>query len=256
MNFELPKEVVNATRINPKKIIIFSAVKTGKSEAVSRLKDNLILDLEDGSGYINGLIINVLDIAKKEDITPLAALRLVINKIKSSNKEKGGYTYKYITIDTVSAMEENYSIELALRLYKDTVQGRNFQGDDVRKLPNGNGWQYVREAVQMILNELEQLCETLIILGHTKEKLVDFNGEELTQKGLDLAGKLSSIVCAESDAIAYLYRKDNQTIANFQPSESLTVGARPLHLKNRKIVLLESDEEGNITSHWDKIFLD
>ena len=48
-------------------------------------------------------------------------------------------TYKYITIDTISALEENYAIDLALKIYKDTPMGKNFQGTDVRTLPNGAG---------------------------------------------------------------------------------------------------------------------
>jgi hypothetical protein len=76
----------------------------------------------------------------------------------------------------------------------------------------------------------------------------------MNQRGLDLAGKTPGIICSKADAIAYIYRKDNQTIANFKSAESLIVGARPEHLKNQEIVLLESDADGNFTSHWDKIF--
>lgn len=252
---ELPTKASEATRLNPKRIILFSQPKTGKSEALSRLENNLILDLEDGSGFIGGLKMNVLELASKEKVSPLRALKMVIDSIKESNTKKGDYTYKYISIDTVSALEDNYGLELALKLYKDTPMGRNFQGTDVRTLPNGAGYGPLRTAVKMILDEIEALCDVLIISGHTKDKVVDQEGKEMTQRGLDLAGKLASIVCSESDAIAYLYRKDNQTIANFKPSESLTVGARPLHLKNKQIVLLESDDNGTITSHWDKIFV-
>ncbi len=252
---ELPTKASEATRLNPKRIILFSQPKTGKSEALSRLENNLILDLEDGSGFIGGLKVNVLELASKEKVSPLRALKMVIDSIKESNAKKGGYTYKYISIDTVSALEDIYGLELALKLYKDTPMGRNFQGTDVRTLPNGAGYGPLRAAVQMILSEVEQLCDTLIISGHTKEKVIESEGKEMTARGLDLAGKLASIVCSQSDAIAYLYRKDNKTIANFKPSESLTVGARPLHLKNKEIVLLESDENGNLTSNWDKIFV-
>lgn len=252
---ELPTKATEAVRLNPKRIILFSQPKTGKSEALSRLEDNLILDLEDGSGFIGGLKVNVLELASKEKVSPLRALKMVIDSIKESNAKKGSYTYKYISIDTVSALEDTYGLELALKLYKDTPMGRNFQGTDVRTLPNGAGYGPLRAAVQMILNEVEQLCDTLIISGHTKEKVIESEGKEMTARGLDLAGKLASIVCAQSDAIAYLYRKDNKTIANFKPSESLTVGARPLHLKNKEIVLLESDENGNLVSHWDNIFV-
>lgn len=256
MSFELPTESVKAQRINPKKLIIFSSPKSGKSEAASRLQNNLIVDLEEGSGFIQGLTVNVLDIARKEKVTPLVALRKVIDKIKESNKAKNGFAYKYITIDTISALEDVYAVELALKLYKDTSHGKNFQGDDVRTLANGTGYHYLRMAVMMILNELEELCDTLIILGHTKEKLVEKEGKEMTAQGLDLAGKLGSIVCSQSDAIAFLYRKGNQTIANFKPSEQLTVGARPNHLKNTEIVLLESDDKGNLSDYWDQIFIE
>lgn len=256
MMFELPKEVSKPTRINPKRIILFSQPKTGKSESLSRLENNLIIDLEDGSGFIGGLKVNVLDIAAKEGVSPLTGLKMVIDKIKEANTAKGSYVYKYISVDTISALEDKYALELALKLYKATPMGRNFQGDDVRTLPNGAGYGPLREAVLMILAELESLCDTLIISGHTKDKIVDVEGKEMTQRGLDLAGKLSSIVCSQSDAIAYLYRKDNKTIANFKPSESLTVGARPEHLKNKEIVLLESDENGNFTAHWDQVFID
>lgn len=252
---KLPTEATEATRVNPKRIILFSQPKTGKSEALSRLENNLILDLEDGSGFIGGLKLNVLDIASKEKISPLQALKMVIDSIRESNTNKGGYTYKYISIDTVSALEENYAVELALNLYKNTPVGRNFQGTDVRTLPNGAGWGYLRTAVQIILTQIEQLCDTLIIAGHTKDKVIEQEGKEMSSKGLDLAGKLANIVCAESDAIAYLYRKDNKTIANFKPSESLTVGARPLHLKNQEIILLESNENGELIANWDKIFV-
>ncbi len=252
---ELPSKVTKPTRVNPKRLILFSQPKCGKTESLSRLENNLILDLEDGSGFVSGLKINVLDIARKENVKPIAALKMVIDKLKESNTSNKSHTYKYITIDTISALEENYATDLALKLYLDTPMGKNFKGTDVRTLANGAGYGPLREAVLIILNELEQLCDTLIIAGHTKDKIIEHEGKEMTARGLDLAGKLSSIVCSQSDAIAYLYRKDNKTIANFKPAESLTVGARPEHLKNREIVVLESDETGKFTSHWDKIFV-
>lgn len=136
---ELPSKIAKPSRINPKRLIIFSQPKTGKTESLSRLENNLILDLEDGSGFVTGLKINVLSIAQKEKIKPIAALKAVIDKLKEANNEKGSPAYKYITIDTISALEENYAIDLALKIYKDTPMGKNFQGTDVRTLPNGAG---------------------------------------------------------------------------------------------------------------------
>ena len=218
------------------------------------LDNNLILDLEDGAGYVNALKINVKEISRKENIKPIQALKTVINSIKEANIKNNGYVYKYITIDTISALENEYAPDLALKMHLATPVGRNFQGNDILTLPNGQGWGILRNAILLIVQELEELCETLIISAHTKDKAVEFNGKEMTQRLIDLSGKTPSILCSHSDAIGYVYRKENKTIVNFQTAETLTVGARPEHLKNKEIVLLESDENGNFTSHWDEIF--
>lgn len=114
----------------------------------------------------------------------------------------------------------------------------------------------LREAVEIIHEELENLCESLIISGHLKDKTIERSGAEFNVRMLDLAGKLPAIQCAKADAVAFCYRKENQTILNFKSEEDLIVGARPEHLKNKQIVVLESDENGNFTSHWDKIFIE
>ena len=251
---ELPKTKTAPTQLNPNKLILFSSPKAGKTSALAMLDNNLILDLEDGAGYVNALKINVKEISRKENIKPIQALKTVINSIKEANIKNNGYVYKYITIDTISALENEYAPDLALKMHLATPVGRNFQGNDILTLPNGQGWGILRNAILLIVQELEELCETLIISAHTKDKAVEFNGKEMTQRLIDLSGKTPSILCSHSDAIGYVYRKENKTIVNFQTAETLTVGARPEHLKNKEIVLLESDENGNFTSHWDEIF--
>lgn len=138
MKIELPKEKQKATRINPKKIVIFSKPKTGKSTAISMLPNCLLIDLEDGSNFVDALKINVLDLAKKNNVSVIETLKQVIDQIKEANKQKGDYVYKYGAIDTVSALEE-IVLPLAGNLYKGTSMGRNWQGNDVRDLPNGAG---------------------------------------------------------------------------------------------------------------------
>ena len=252
---ELPTQKTKASRVNPKKIILFSNPKSGKTTAVAALENNLILDLENGSEFLDALKINVLQLARENNKTPLTVLKEIINTIRESNEKKGGYTYKFITLDTVSALED-IALELANILYRKTPMGRNWTGEDVTKLPNGAGYQYLREAMDVILNEIEPLCDTLIILGHLKAKFVEKEGKEMESRGLALTGKIASILCSQVDAIGYVYRDDNKTLVNFAPSESLIVGSRPDHLKNQTITLIESDKDGKLTIDWSKIFIE
>lgn len=251
---ELPGQKIKATRVNPKKLILFSKPKVGKTEMISALDNCLLIDLENGSEFVDAMKINVLNIAKEQEVAPIVALKQVISTIKEANKKAGGYVYKYGAIDTVTALEEHVLL-LANKLYIGTPQGRNWQGDDVTTLPNGAGYQYTRKALWIVLEELEECFETLIILGHLKDKFVEKEGKEMTERGLDLIGKSAAILCSQVDAIGYVYREDNKTIVNFQPSDSLICGSRSEHLKNQKITVIESDDNNKLTVDWSKIFI-
>jgi hypothetical protein len=252
---ELPNKKSNVDRIDPKKLILFSKPKVGKTQALSALDNCLLIDLEGGANFVEAMKIDVLKLAKENDKTPIAVLKEVINKIQQANKEKGSFVYKYGAIDTVTALEDMVLV-LANRLYTQTAQGRNWTGDDVTQLPNGAGYQYTRKALWLVLEELENCFDTLIILGHLKDKFVEKEGKEMTERGLDLIGKSASILCSQVDAIGYVYRDENKTIVNFTPSDSLICGSRSEHLKNKKITLIESDENNKLTVNWSEIFVE
>jgi hypothetical protein len=225
----------------------------GKSTVVAELDDCLIIDLENGTQFIDAIKYDVIKKSREEEKLPIVILKQLMQVIAESNKALNKYTYKYIVVDTVTALED-IVLPLANKYYRESPQGRNWTGDDVTELPQGAGYRYTRRALQVVLNELEELCDTLIILGHVKDKLIEKEGEEMNERGLDLAGKMSAILCSKVDAIGYLYRDENKTIINFQPSEKLLCGSRSEHLKGKKIVVAESDDNGKLSIDWSQIF--
>ena len=254
MEIKLPTKKVESTRVNPKTMVIFGKPKTGKTTILSELDNCLIIDLEGGSDFVSALKYDVIKEADENGIEPVLVLKKLIDTIKAANKENGGFVYKYIAIDTVTALE-TIVLPLAGKLYQKTPMGRNWQGDDVRDLPQGAGYRYTRMALSIVINDIQKLCDTLLIIGHLKDKLVEKDGKEMPERGLDLTGKSASILCSQVDAIGYIYREDNETIINFEPSESLIAGARSQHLKGQKITVATSDEENNVTVDWSKIFI-
>lgn len=250
----LPKEKTKSTRVNPKSVVLFSQPKTGKTTIVSALDDCLLIDLEEGSEFVDALKVDVIKESKKEDKLPIVILKELINKIKEANKQNGKYIYKFIALDTVTALED-IVLPLANKMYKDTNMGRNWEGNDVTTLPNGAGYRYTRTALSLVINELEEVCDTLIILGHTKDKDIEKKGELITERSLDLTGKSSSILCASVDTIGYVYRDENETIIDFKPSQNFIIGSRSNHLKDKKIVVAVSDESGNVKIDWSQVFI-
>lgn len=151
----LPTKKVEASRVNPKRLVIYSKPKTGKTTAFAGLEDNLIIDLENGSDFVNALKIKANN---------LAELREIGSKIKEA-----GYPYKFITIDTVTVLEDMVK-PLALRNYKNTAIGKNFKEDDVLKLANGAGYFYLREAFFQVLGYIDTLAPHIILSGHIKDE--------------------------------------------------------------------------------------
>lgn len=250
---KIPTTVVKSTTQNPRKLFIYSHPKIGKTSLVAQLPNTLLLDLEDGSQYVDAIKINVKEIARKEKISPLEAFKLIINKIKSDE-----ITYDFVVIDTATSMEE-LAKQLGLEIYKSTPIGKNFKGDDVLTLPNGAGYGYLRLGFEKMYNALEGVyTKGLIILGHVKNASIQKQGKDLSAKDLALTGKLKLIVAADMDAVGYLYRhkETNQNILSFVTSEQdLATGARPAHLRGKEFLISELDENGDLKTYWNKIFL-
>ena len=238
MSIILPTKKVKVERFNPKRLIIYSKPKTGKTTAFAGLEDNLILDLENGADYVEAL---------KIKINSLQDLLDTGKAIKEA-----GCPYKYVTIDTVTALEDMIS-PLAVKLYKQTSMGSKYDGTNVLTLPNGAGYLYLRQAFFQVLDFIDTLAPNIILSGHIKDKQVDDKGEMVMSANIDLTGKIKSLICANADAIGYMFRKGNQTILSFKTSEEVTCGARPEHLRNQEIVISEV-VDGKITTYWDKVY--
>jgi hypothetical protein len=239
MSIVLPTKKASIERINPKRLIIYSKPKAGKTTAYSLLEDNLILDLENGADYVEAL---------KIKINSLQELLEAGKAIKEA-----GNPYKYVTVDTVTALEDMI-MPLAIKLYKQTSMGKNYDGDNVLSLANGAGYLYLRQAFFQVLDFIDTLAPHIILSGHIKDKQVDDKGEMVMAANIDLTGKIKSLICANADAIGYMFRKGNQTLLSFKTTDEVTCGARPQHLQNEEIVLSEMNDKGEIVSHWDKVY--
>ena len=121
----LPTTKIQSTTNDPRNLIIFSNPKTGKSSALAQLPDTLILDLEDGYKYLSGCYVQ-----------PISSVQDMYNTAKALRTEE--HNFKFVAIDTVTKLEE-LALSLAKKLYQDTPMGKNYDGDNVLKLPNGAG---------------------------------------------------------------------------------------------------------------------
>lgn len=267
-NIVLPTERRKATDYNPRLMVLFGKPKCGKSTLMASLDSNLIIDLEDGYRALNVMCVQARN---AQDIFQIKHL------IEEKNKENDGKPfYRFITIDNATRLEE-MALPYAAVLYRRTPMGANWgmkkdkmgiilkdkngraivdPKADVRQLPNGAGWLYMRSAIKEMVTMFRPLCDTLILVCHVKDKQIKKNDEETTEMSVDLAGKTGDIICGEADAIGYVTRQDNKTVISFKGGDNNIRGSRPLHLREKEFVVAESDTEGNVKVDMSKIFLD
>lgn len=263
---ELPTERSVAENYNPKLLIVGGAPKCGKSSFIACIDDNLIIDLEDGYRALSTMKVQARNVKDLEEIR-----KAIIEKGKELHKAP----YRFITIDNATRLEE-ISISLANSMYQNTPMGKSwgymkdangillknktgqFIPDpkaDVRMLPNGSGYLFTRKALRKLIDMFKPLCETLILVTHVKDKAVNKNGEEVTELSINLAGKAADIICGEADAVGIIYRDKNKTFLSFEGGENTIREARSPHLRGKKFLIGESDENNNVTFNSNNIFI-
>ena len=267
-NIVLPTERRKATDYNPRLMVLFGKPKCGKSSLMASLDSNLIIDLEDGYRALDVMCVQARNAADMFNIKAA---------IEQKNKENGGKPfYRFITIDNATRLEE-MSLFYANALYRKTSMGQtwgylkdkigNILQDangkniidpkaDVRLLPNGAGYLYMRKALKEMVTMFTPLCDTLILVCHVKDKQIKKNDTETTEMLVDLAGKVGDLICGEADAIGYVSRQDNKTILSFKGGDNNIRGSRPLHLREKQFIVAESDDDGNLKVDMSEIFPD
>ena len=266
-NIVLPTERRKATDYNPRLMVLFGKPKSGKSSLMASLENNLIIDLEDGYRSLDVMVVQARNAV---DIFNIKAA------IEQKNKENGDKPfYRFITIDNATRLEE-MCLVYAAALYRKTSMGATWgykkdaignilldkngkkvvdEKADVRQLPNGAGYLYMRNALKEMIGMFRPLCDTLILVCHVKDKQIKKNDEETTEMVVDLAGKTGDIICGEADAIGYISRQGNKTLLSFKGGENNIKGSRPLHLREKTFCVAESDENGNLKVDMSEIFL-
>ena len=245
MNIVLPTKPIPATSTNPKYLVLYGLPKAGKTSAVAQLENNLIIDLEGGSQFIDALAVQARTI---NDLGEIA------QAIRAKNEEVGHKFYKHITIDNATRLED-ICMSYACTLYRKTELGKNWKGDDVTTLARGAGYKYLRDAVKKVIDMFKDLCDEFILIGHVKDSLTDKDGEEVNAREIDLVGKLGRIICGLSDAVGYVYRRNNETHINFRNGDKVSVTeARAKHLAGKDIVIATGNEDGSITTYWNRVY--
>ena len=211
----LKKVKRKAVSNNPKTMLLYGAPKVGKTTALSKLDNCLIIDTEGGANMIEGYVESVKDRAE------------LITLLKEA---QDGHEFKYVAIDTIDRVAT----------WADKAVCEEEGVTAVQDLPFGKGFGLVREKVLNTIHFLKEIFPHVIIIGHRKWARAIVDGKAMVEpESLDLTVKLKNMLMADCDAIGYVYRDDEKKklMVSFQANEALEAGSRSPHLRGKEMEL-------------------
>lgn len=252
----LPKEKTKAEIQSPETLILYGPPKIGKTTLLATLDNFLILDFEKGSKKIDALKLEIND----------------LKELKEAGTEiiKAGSPYTGVISDTVTQLED-WCEWNATEEYMGSIMGKAFNSKmgsilpksewkSVLTLPNGAGYLWHRNSFKSWIGKINKLAKYKIHVAHVKDIFLEKDNETVSSKDLDLVGKDKAILCANADAIGYLYRTSKNPLElriSFKNHNQDLVGSRCQHLRNQDFVLAVNNEDGSIAeSYWNKIYID
>ena len=195
--------------VNPKILLLYGPPKVGKTTVLSQLNDCLVIDTEEGCHMLEGYFHGV---DNKEKL---------LEFYKDASE---GHDYKVFALDTIDKVVEWTTKEVVSEC----------QVDDIADLPYGKGYGMVRERTMNNIRKLQSLCPQTIIVGHRKTAAAVDNSTAVDPETLDLSGKLRNQIMAQSDAIGYMFRDDeDKLMVSFKAAHAVEAGSRCEHLKGK-----------------------
>jgi len=258
----LPKTEQIAQDTKVSKLVLVSHQGTGKTTAVSKLPNCLLIDYENGSKQVGGLVVNLIEEANTSGISLLRAHFDTVEAIKLANKEAGKPIYKYIAIDNLTALEKLARAKATID-FKNSIVGKGMMNkgavinDVVSDVPE-SGYLWLNKAWDDLYMSLQGLAsDCIIFLAHSKQGSMMKDGIKLEASDMQLTGKCKLDLLRDVDACGTMYKKDNNTVMlSFKTNErDLTIKSRASHLTDTEFIFSQKDEKGNISVNWNKIFL-
>jgi len=182
------------------------------------LPNNLILDFEKSTKRVE---------CYKVDIDSVKKYYEVINELKTDKQ------FEYITIDTITSMEQ-IAKDLAEFKYSKTAFGTNWYSDnkakylDILNLPMGAGHMFLKDAYIDLIKAALSTKKRVIIIGHVKENFREENGISIQFNDIDLHNATKRALFAKYiEAYGYIYRREeNVNMITFVQNTDINVGSR------------------------------
>ena len=187
------------------KLMLYALPGAGKTTLASKIgKKPLILDIENGAGYVN------CDVVEYKDVSTAESFYKVLGEIFVQAKS-GKLEYDNIVID---------SIDEAVRMLEAKMGGATDSGDMKQTIYNGegsygNGKKFMENEIRLrlfkVLDALTNYGVSITLIAHaTQKKLLDAEGNHLDTVAPKMDEYLMNLFVEHMDFVYYLKNIDGE----------------------------------------------
>ena len=187
MTIEL-SSIKASKNILPPRIVLYGTAKVGKSTFASTIPNNLLLDIEGGSGAVSVARVEREKLSTYDDLMAV---------LKSIYDQKHDFTC--VTLDTIDVLEQLIFTQAAKEHGKASIADVGYGAGYVTAV---NIWKQVLQGLDMLREERKMM---VLLIGHDVVKRHDDPiSESYDRYNINLHEKTGAILKAWADVIAFV----------------------------------------------------
>lgn len=222
--------------INPEQLILFGPSGTGKTTFLAKLDNTLIIDTEESTKYISGIMkVDVKGSWAKFTTT----LKELVRLYKEENEGNDGppiYPYEYIALDTLDGL---YNEALVPHICKKHGKA------SISDFDYGAGYAEAKDKLVSAMNALTKICKCVIYTAHYKMVSIGEDEDILYDlKSLNFSPSVKTMLVHKVDEVGFFHVKDGDRLITFESSDNMQGKSRCHHLTGKTV---EAD--------WNEIFI-
>jgi hypothetical protein len=191
-------------RIAQSNVLVFGDPKVGKTTLLAGMPNALVLDTENGTGFVDVFVIPTPDAASF-----FAAVKEVTEK---------PHQFSPICIDTLDSVVRFCSAEVC----------KQNGVKDLADLPYGKGFTQLTSGLTVTLNRLASLNGGLWLTTHVKEVEIELpDGGKAVRAEPSLSNSAARVVLAFCDFVFYMHAVDGPATGGSAPSVTRAIETKP-----------------------------
>lgn len=223
------KKSTKPKRIDPSSIIIFGPAGVGKSTFGASLEDALIIDTEESTDFLEG----IMSVDVKNSMKRFTG---VIRELNEYKKQNGKMPYEYVIIDTLDGLVHDIIFPYICKQH-----GKK----DISDFDYGAGYSHAKNMLLQYMNFFKANFKAVIYMCHYKRTVFGETEVDFDMASLNFPASIKTTLVHQIDEVGLMFSEDGTRQINFVGSDNMEGKSRAKHLSGQTI---EAD--------WDKIFID